>query len=163
MLQGTGAKRTEMAIVLDNKALVTIYGGTGFIGRHLVGAIAKTGARMRVAVSRHVMAGHLQPLGGVGQINAVQANVRYPDSLLPAARRADAVVNLVGILFPTGKQTFEAVQDEGAAHVAEAARAEGARAMVQVSAIGDNERSPSAYARGRDESEADVEKIVHDA
>jgi uncharacterized protein YbjT (DUF2867 family) len=152
-----------MAIVLDNKALVTIYGGSGFIGRHLVGAIAKTGARMRVAVRRPELAGHLQPLGGVGQINAVQANVRYPDSLLAAARGADAVVNLVGILFPTGKQTFEAVQDEGAAHVAEAARAAGARAMVHVSAIGANEHSRSAYARSKAEGEAEVRKVFPDA
>ncbi|HKB00022.1 MAG TPA: complex I NDUFA9 subunit family protein [Methyloceanibacter sp.] len=152
-----------MAIVLDNKALVTIYGGTGFIGRHLVGAIAKTGARMRVAVRRPVLAGHLQPLGGVGQINAVQANVRYPDSLLAAARGADAVVNLVGILFPTGKQTFEAVQDEGAAHVAEAARAAGARAMVHVSAIGASERSRSVYARSKAEGEAEVRRVFPDA
>ncbi|MET0346907.1 MAG: complex I NDUFA9 subunit family protein [Methyloceanibacter sp.] len=152
-----------MAIVLDNKALVTIYGGSGFIGRHLVGAIAKTGARMRVAVRRPELAGHLQPLGGVGQINAVQANVRYPDSLLAAARGADAVVNLVGILFPTGKQTFEAVQDEGAAHVAEAARAEGARAMVHLSAIGANEHSRSAYARSKAQGEAAVRKVFPDA
>jgi uncharacterized protein YbjT (DUF2867 family) len=152
-----------MAIVLDNKALVTIYGGSGFIGRHLVGAIAKTGARMRVAVRRPELAGHLQPLGGVGQINAVQANVRYPDSLLAAARGADAVVNLVGILFPTGKQTFEAVQDEGAAHVAEAARAEGVRTMVHISAIGANEHSRSAYARSKAEGEAAVRKVFPDA
>jgi uncharacterized protein YbjT (DUF2867 family) len=152
-----------MAIVLDNKALVTIYGGSGFIGRHLVGAIAKTGARMRVAVRRPELAGHLQPLGGVGQINAVQANVRYPDSLLAAARGADAVVNLVGILFPTGKQTFEAVQDEGAAHVAEAARTEGVRTMVHVSAIGANEHSRSAYARSKAEGEAAVRKVFPDA
>ena len=138
-----------MAIVLDNKALVTIYGGSGFIGRHLVGAIAKTGARMRVAVRRPELAGHLQPLGGVGQINAVQANVRYPDSLLAAARGADAVVNLVGILFPTGKQTFEAVQDEGA--------------MVHVSAIGANEHSRSAYARSKAEGEGAVRKVFPDA
>jgi uncharacterized protein YbjT (DUF2867 family) len=152
-----------MAIVLDNKALVTIYGGSGFIGRHLVGAIAKTGARMRIAVRRPELAGHLQPLGGVGQINAVQANVRYPDSLLAAARGADAVVNLVGILFPTGKQTFEAVQDEGAAHVAEAARTEGVRTMVHVSAIGANEHSRSAYARSKAEGEAAVRKVFPDA
>jgi NADH dehydrogenase len=155
-LQGAGAKRTDVAITLDNKTLVTIYGGSGFIGRHLVGAIAKTGARMRVAVRRPELAGHLQPLGGVGQINAVQANVRYPDSLLAAARGADAVVNLVGILFPSGKQTFEAVQDEGAAHVAEAARGAGARALVHISAIGASEDSRSAYARSKAEGEAAV-------
>jgi NADH dehydrogenase len=136
-----------VAITLNNRALVTIYGGSGFIGRHVVRAIAKTGARMRVAVRRPELAGHLQPLGGVGQINAVQANVRFPDSLLAAAEGADAVVNLVGILFPTGRQTFKAVQDEGARHVAEAARAAGVKALVHISAIGANPNSPSAYAR----------------
>jgi len=136
-----------VAITLNNRALITIYGGSGFIGRHVVRAIAKTGARMRVAVRRPELAGHLQPLGGVGQINAVQANVRFPDSLLAAAEGADAIVNLVGILFPTGRQTFKAVQDEGARHVAEAARAAGVKALVHISAIGANPRSRSAYAR----------------
>ncbi|HET7211387.1 MAG TPA: complex I NDUFA9 subunit family protein [Methyloceanibacter sp.] len=148
-----------MAITLDNRTLVTIYGGSGFIGRHLVGALARTGARMRVAVRRPELAGHLQPLGSVGQINAVQANVRYPDSLLAAARGADAVVNLVGILFPTGKQTFAAVQDEGARHVAEAARAAGAQALVHVSAIGANSNSPSVYAQSKAQGEAAVREV----
>ncbi len=148
-----------MAITLDNKALITIYGGSGFIGRHVVRAIAETGARMRIAVRRPELAGFLQPLGGVGQINAVQANVRYPDSLLAAAEDADAVVNLVGILFPSGKQTFKAVMDEGARNVAEAARAKGARALVHVSAIGANPEAPSHYAR----SKAAGEKAVREA
>ena len=103
-------KGKDVAVDLNNNALVAIYGGSGFIGRHVVRAIAKTGARMRVAVRRPELAVHLQPLGGVGQINAVQANVRFPNSLLAAADGADAVVNLVGILFPTGKQSFKAVQ-----------------------------------------------------
>jgi NADH dehydrogenase len=149
----------DVAITLDNKTLVTLYGGSGFIGRHVVSAIAKTGARMRVAVRRPELAGHLQPLGGVGQINAVQANVRYKDSLLAAAQGADAVVNLVGILFPSGKQTFKAVQDEGARHVAEAARAGGARALVHVSAIGANAKSRSVYARSKAEGEAAVREV----
>lgn len=148
-----------MAITLNNRALITIYGGSGFIGRHVVRAIAKTGARMRVAVRRPELAGHLQPLGGVGQINAVQANVRFPDSLLAAADGSDAVVNLVGILFPTGKQTFKAVQDEGARHVAEAARAAGAQALVHVSAIGANPNSPSAYARTKAAGEIAVTEV----
>jgi len=148
-----------VAITLDNRTLVTIYGGSGFIGRHVVSAIAKTGARMRVAVRRPELAGHLQPLGGVGQINAVQANVRYPDSLLAAAQGADAVVNLVGILFPTGQQTFEAVQDEGARHVAEAARAADARSLVHVSAIGASPKSPSVYARSKAQGEAAVRDV----
>lgn len=138
-----------MAITLNSSTLVTIYGGSGFLGRHVVRAIAKTGARMRIAVRRPELAGHLQPLGDVGQINPVQANVRFPDSLLAAAEDADAVVNLVGILFPTGKQTFKTVQDEGARHVAVAARACGAKSLVHVSAIGADAKSPSVYARSK--------------
>src|SRR5262249_9204166 len=143
----------------NNSALITIYGGSGFIGRHLVQAIAKTGARMRVAVRRPELAGHLQPLGGGGPINPVQANVRYRGSLLASADGADAVVNLVGILFPAGKQTFNAVQYEGARHVAEAARKTGVRAFVHISAIGADPESPSIYAR----SKAAGEQAVRDA
>jgi len=152
-----------VAIKLNNAALITIYGGSGFIGRHIVRAIAKTGARMRVAVRRPELALHLQPLGDVGQINAVQANVRFPDSLLAAAEGADAVINLVGILFPTGKQTFKAVQDEGARHVAEAARTAGAKALVHISAIGANPESPSVYARTKAAGEAAVKDLYPDA
>jgi NADH dehydrogenase len=149
-----------VAVTLNNRTLVTIYGGSGFIGRNVVRAIAKTGARMRVAVRRPELAGHLQPLGGVGQINPVQANVRYPDSLLAAADGADAVVNLVGILFPTGKQTFKAVQDEGARNVAEAARKAGSRVLVHVSAIGANPKSPSVYARTKAAGERAVQEVL---
>jgi uncharacterized protein YbjT (DUF2867 family) len=147
-----------VAITLNNRALVTIYGGSGFLGRHVVRAIARTGARMRIAVRRPELAGHLQPLGGVGQIVPVQANVRFPDSLLAAAEDADAVVNLVGILFASGKQTFKTVQDEGARHVAEAAKAAGARALVHVSAIGADANSPSVYARTKAAGEAAVQE-----
>lgn len=148
---------------LDNRSLVTIYGGSGFLGRHLVRAIARTGARMRVAVRRPELAGHLQPLGGVGQIVPVQANVRYPDSLLAAAEDADAVVNLVGILFSAGKQTFKSVQDEGAGNVAKAAKAAGAKAFVHVSAIGADAESPSVYARTKAAGEAAVKDVLPDA
>lgn len=148
-----------MAITLNNRALITIYGGSGFIGRHVVRAIAKTGARMRIAVRRPELAGHLQPMGGVGQINAVQANVRFPESLLAAVDGADAVVNLVGILFPSGKQSFDAVQDEGARHVAEAAKAAGARAFVHVSAIGASADALSVYARSKAAGEDAVRSV----
>ena len=148
-----------MAITLNNRALITIYGGSGFIGRNVVRAVANTGARMRVAVRRPELAGHLQPLGGVGQINPVQANVRFPGSLLAAAEGADAVINLVGILFPSGKQTFEAVQDEGARHVAEAAREAGAGTLVHVSAIGADPEAASAYARSKARGEAAVREV----
>lgn len=148
-----------MAITLNNRALVTIYGGSGFLGRNVVRAIARTGARMRIAVRRPELAGHLQPLGSVGQINPVQANVRFPDSLVAAAEDADAVINLVGILFPSGKQTFKSVQDEGPRHVAEAAKAAGVRAFVHVSAIGADPNSPSIYARTKAAGEAAVTEI----
>src|SRR6185437_8670402 len=149
-----------MAVTLNSSALITIYGGSGFIGRHVVRAIAKTGARMRVGVRRPELALHLQPLGDVGQINAVQANVRYPDSLLAAADGADAIVNLVGILFPTGKQTFKAVQDEGARHVAETARKAGVRALVHVSAIGASPEAASVYARSKAAGEKAVQEVL---
>ena len=152
-----------MAIKLDNRSLITVYGGSGFLGRHLVRALARTGARMRVAVRRPELAGHLQPLGGVGQIVPVQANVRYPESLLAAAEDADAIVNLVGILFSAGKQTFKSVQDEGARHVAEAAKAAGAKAFVHVSAIGADAGAPSIYARTKAEGEAAVKDVLPDA
>ena len=152
-----------MGISLNNATLITIYGGSGFIGRHVVRALAKTGARMRIAVRRPELAGFLQPLGGVGQIIPVQANVRFPDSLLAPAKGADAVINLVGILAPSGKQTFKAVQDEGARHVAEAAQAAGAKVLVHGSAIGADPDSPSVYARTKAAGEAAVKEVFPDA
>jgi uncharacterized protein YbjT (DUF2867 family) len=152
-----------LAITLNSSTLITIYGGSGFIGRHVVRAIAKTGARMRIAVRRPELAGHLQPLGGVGQINAVQANVRFPASLAAAAEGADGVVNLVGILFATGKQTFTAVQDEGARHVADAARNAAARALVHVSAIGAAPDAPSIYGRSKAAGERAVLEVFPEA
>ncbi len=118
-----------MAIKLNSSKLVTVYGGSGFVGRYVTQALARTGCRIRVAVRRPDLAGHLQPLGGVGQIHAVQANLRYPDSVAKAAEGADAIVNLVGILYETGKQKFSAVQAEGARNVARAAKATGAEAL----------------------------------
>ena len=129
------------------ETLVTVFGGSGFLGRHVVRALAKRGYRIRVAVRRPELAGHLQPLGQVGQIHAVQANLRYAGSVEEAARDCDALINLVGILFERGQQRFDAVHAAGAEAVARAAAGSGAR-LVHVSAIGADERSPSQYARG---------------
>jgi uncharacterized protein YbjT (DUF2867 family) len=131
---------------IPSDRLVTIYGGSGFVGRHLVRALAKRGWRIRVAVRRPDLAGHLQPLGVVGQIQPVQANLRYPDSVARAAEGSTAIVNLVGILFQSGAQRFDAVQAQGADAVAKAAKAEGAR-LVQMSAIGADRDSESDYGR----------------
>jgi uncharacterized protein YbjT (DUF2867 family) len=135
--------------------LVTVYGGSGFLGRHVVRALAKRHYRIRVAVRRPELAGHLQPLGRVGQIHAVQANLRHAASVDAAARDAEVLVNLVGILFERGRQRFQAVHTYGAEQVALAASAHGAR-LVHVSAIGADVNSPSTYAR----SKADAEKLV---
>ena len=130
------------------ETLVTVFGGSGFLGRHVVHALAKLGYRIRVAVRRPELAGFLQPLGQVGQIHAVQANVRHAASVEAAARDADVVINLVGILFERGRQKFDAVQAVGAEAVALAAAAFGAR-MVHVSAIGADEHAAAHYARSK--------------
>ena len=135
--------------------LITVFGGSGFIGRHIVRALCKQGHRVRVAVRRPDLAGHLQPLGRVGQIHAVQANLRFPDSVEAATRGANVVINLVGILFERGRQRFETVQSYGAEAVALAASAHGAR-LVHVSALGADENSSSLYAR----TKAQGEKLV---
>ena len=147
----------------NSDKLITIIGGSGFVGRHVVRALAKRGYRIRVACRRPDLAGHVVPLGVPGQIVPMQANVRYPDSLLAAADGADAVVNLVGILFPAGKQTFKAVQDEGARHVAEAARSAGVGTLVHISAIGASPDAPSVYARTKAAGEAAVKAVFPDA
>ena len=127
--------------------LVTVFGGSGFVGRNVVRALVRDGWRVRAAVRRPDLAGHLQPLGSVGHIHAVQANLRYPDSVAAAVRGADAVVNLVGILHKSGRQSFDAVHAFGAEVVAECAAEAGATALVHMSAIGADAESSSAYAR----------------
>jgi len=135
--------------------LVTVFGGSGFLGRHLVQALARRGFRIRVAVRRPDLAGHLQPLGRVGQIHAVQANVRFPASVAAAVHDAAIVINLAGILYERGQQRFEAVQAQGAGTVAVAAERGGAR-MLHVSALGADAGSASRYARSKAQGEAAV-------
>jgi NADH dehydrogenase len=139
----------------NSDTLITVYGGSGFLGRHVVRALAKRDYRIRVAVRRPDLAFHLQPLGRVGQIHAVQANLRDAPSVEAAARGADVLINLVGILAESGRQRFDTIHSFGAEQVALAASAHGAR-MVHVSALGADEQSPAAYAR----SKAVAERLV---
>jgi len=143
--------------------LVTIFGGSGFVGRHLVRVLAKRGWRVRVAVRRPDLAGHLQPLGAVGQIQAVQANVRNAASVARALVGADAVINLVGILTESGRQTFGAVQALGARTVADAVAKAGIAQFVHVSAISADKNSSSDYAVSKAYGEQAVREAVKDA
>jgi uncharacterized protein YbjT (DUF2867 family) len=143
--------------------IVTVFGGSGFIGRQVVRKLAKRGWRIRVATRRPDLAGHLQPSGRVGQIHAIQANLRNPASVARALQGADAVVNLVGILAESGRQNFEAVHAFGARAVARAAQEGGISRVVHMSALGADPDSPSDYARTKARGEAAVRDIIPEA
>ena len=138
----------------NSDKLVTLIGGSGFIGRHVVRNLAKRGYRIRVACRRPDLAGHVVPLGTPGQIVPVQANVRYPASLAAACDGAYAVVNLTGLLYNAGAQTFDAVHVFGAEAVAKAAKTAKAQVLVHLSAIGADVNSASTYAKTKAEGEA---------
>jgi uncharacterized protein YbjT (DUF2867 family) len=151
-------------LVPDNShKLVTIIGGSGFVGRHVVRALAKRGYRIRVAVRRPDLAGHVQPLGKVGQIVPVQANLRYPDTLEAACTSAYAVINLPGLLYNAGPQTFEAVHVFGAEAAGRAATRCGARVFMHMSALGADPDSPSQYARTKAQGEDRARKAFSGA
>lgn len=128
-----------------NTNLVTVFGGSGFLGRHTVRALARAGWRIRVAVRHPNSAFFLRPLGSVGQIDLIKCDITDPEAVTRAVQGAQAVVNLCGILFQSG-QTFEDVQADGAAHIAQAASAAGVEALVHVSALGADNQSDSEYA-----------------
>jgi NADH dehydrogenase len=128
-----------------NTNLVTIFGGSGFVGRHTVRALARAGWRIKVATRHPARGFFLRPLGAVGQIDFVKCDVSDPQSVAQAVAGAQAVINLTGILFEKG-QTFEDVQADGATNIAQAASAAGVRALVHVSAIGADLESDSSYA-----------------
>jgi len=136
--------------------LATVFGGSGFIGRHIVRALARDGWRVRVAVRRPDLAGFLRPLGVVGQIELVQANLRYPDSIAAAVEGAAAVVNAAGVKRQSGRQTYDAVHAAGSGAIARATAAAGIATLVQVSGIGADPRSPNPYvaSKGRGETAA---------
>ncbi|CDX26676.1 NADH dehydrogenase (Ubiquinone) 1 alpha subcomplex [Mesorhizobium sp. ORS 3324] len=151
-----------MTEILQTPKLVVVFGGSGFVGRHVVRALAKRGYRIRVACRRPDLAGHVQPLGNVGQIQPVQANVRVRWSIDRAVQGADHVVNLVAILHETGRQKFGSVHEFGARAVAEAARAVGA-GLTHISALGADLNSPSSYARTKALGEKAVFETIPDA
>lgn len=140
--------------------LVTVFGGSGFVGRYVVRALARAGKRVRVAMRRPHLGHELRVMGDVGQIQLVQANVRNADSVARALEGADACVNLVAILFEKGRQTFSDVVAEGAAHVAQGAAAAGIERLVHVSAIGADPGSTSAYGLSKGRAEAAVMAAV---
>jgi len=139
--------------------IVTVFGGSGFLGRYLVQRLAESGARIRVAIRRPDEGLFLKPMGAVGQIDLVQANIRYPRSIAHAVKGAGIVVNFVGILSPSGAQGFESVHARGAHAVAEAAHAAGVQEFVQVSALGADPASPSRYARTKAVGEEAVRAV----
>ncbi|MFZ3006381.1 MAG: complex I NDUFA9 subunit family protein [Phenylobacterium sp.] len=127
--------------------LVTVFGGSGFVGAQVVRALAKQGWRVRVAVRQPHLAYKMRLLGDVGQIEVVQANIRNEASIRRAVEGAHAVVNAVGVLYETGRQKFQSIHTMGARNVAAVSKAAGVDTLVQISAIGADAESGSKYAR----------------
>ncbi len=136
--------------------VVTVFGGSGFIGRHLIGRLARQGWIVRVAVRRPSRAGFLKPMGDVGQITPIRAPIQDRIAVDSAVAGADAVINLVGVLYERGAQTFDAVHALGAQAVATAAAAAGVAHLVQISALGADLQGPADYARSKGAGEAAV-------
>ncbi|MFZ2028969.1 MAG: complex I NDUFA9 subunit family protein [Vitreimonas sp.] len=139
--------------------LVVVFGGSGFVGKHVVRALAKRGKRIRVAMRRPHLGQDLRMLGDVGQIQLVQANVRFPESVDAALEGADAVVNLVAVLHEKGKQTFQELHVDAARTIAEAAKKHGIARFVQMSALGAGPKG-ARYARTKFAGENAVRELV---
>lgn len=136
--------------------LVTVFGGSGFVGTQVVRALAKRGWRVRVAVRKPALAYELRMAGDVGQIQTVRCDITDKAAVAEALKGADAVVNLVGILFETGGRKFEALHVQGAVNVAEAAKAAGIQRLTHMSALGADVNGKAAYARTKGAAEAAV-------
>ena len=152
-------RRSKRMTAIPSTRLVTIFGGSGFLGRHIVRALANDGWRIRVAVRRPNVAHFLKPMGRVGQIQLLKTNVNDDASVDAAMRGADAAINLVGVLVSSGSQNFRALHAQAAERIAKAAAAHGVARLLHVSAIGANANSSSLYAR----TKADGEKRVRAA
>ncbi len=151
------------SVAVPSQALVTVFGGSGFLGRHTVRALAKAGYRIRVAVRHPSSAFFLFPMGTVGQIQAVKCNACDAGQVAAALKGAAAAINLTGLLYPHGGQGFDDVHVEAAANIAAAARDAGVKSLVHVSAIGADPDSPSRYAGTKGEGEARVREAFADA
>ena len=143
--------------------LVTIFGGSGFVGRYIAQRMARAGWRVRVAVRRPNEAMFVKPYGTVGQVEPVLCNIRDDDSVRNAASGADAVINCVGTFDASGKNNFDAVQHEGAERIARIAREENVARMVHISAIGADTEAESNYARTKGLGEKAVLDAYPDA
>jgi NADH dehydrogenase len=143
--------------------LVTVFGGSGFVGTQVVQLLARAGYRIRVAVRRPDLAGHVTPLGGVGQVVPVQANVRDKDSVAAAVRGAAVVINLAASGVERGKQRFHTINVMGARNVAEAARLAEVRTLIQMSVLGADPDSPSRFAQSRAQGEAEARALFAEA
>lgn len=152
--------RLQREILAMAKGLVTLFGGSGFIGRYAARTLVKAGYRVRVAVRRPHLAGDVRLAGSPGWVDIVQANIRDKDSVARAVEGADAVVNLVGILYEKGRQSFEAAQRDGAINVAEACRDAGVERFVHISAIGADASAEADYAETKGEAETAIRDIV---
>lgn len=140
--------------------MITVFGASGFIGKYVVRALCARGLRVRAAVRRPHIAHELRVVGSPGQVQLVQANVRDRASVARAVEGADAVINLVGVLHQKGRQKFLSVHGQGARNIAEAAHAAGITRMVQMSALGADADSSSAYARSKAAGERLVREII---
>ncbi|MEE9427633.1 MAG: complex I NDUFA9 subunit family protein [Paracoccaceae bacterium] len=143
--------------------LVTIIGGSGFVGRYVALRMARQGWRVRVAVRRPNEAIHVKPYGSVGQVEPVLCNIRDDASVKSVISGSDAVVNCVGILTESGRNKFDAVQHEGATRVARLAATEGVLTLVHISAIGADKEALSAYSRSKVLGELGVLKYFPNA
>jgi uncharacterized protein YbjT (DUF2867 family) len=142
---------------------ITVFGATGFIGRHAVRRLAKTGAYIRVPTRNPEKALELKPMGDVGQIVPLKCVVRSDASVAWAIGSSDAVVNLIGILYEKGRDTFQAMHVETAARIARLARDQGATHFVHLSALGADPASKSSYARSKAAGEQAVRTFFPDA
>jgi NADH dehydrogenase len=146
-----------------SKGLVTVFGGSGFVGRYVVRALCREGWRVRVALRRPHTAQDLKVMGSVGQVQLVQANIRFPESVARALDGANAAVNLVAVLYEEGQQSFEALHVQGSAGVAQAAASAGISNFVQISAIGADPDGESDYARTKGQGELAVRAALPSA